>query len=232
MANYPNNRLVKMRAAMATGFNPGAGAMASRYFRANSIFDIMEGITPGVPANGAMGFKEWIPFFESAMVVSAKMTFKITSTTGQTVPGVVALRVSSDPAATPEGVWSQIANGNTKWSILQSAVNGRPVTLTCYFNQKRFFGLKDIADNQEPYGMVLTDPTAPVHPTEAAFFIATIQANDTAADLQASWFTAEIEYTVLWSNPRRLTFAPPEEEGLRDAFGGQDWGMVEEEKKE
>ena len=161
-AVVPDKHVVKLRYVQQFDLDASSLINNSRVFRANSIFD------PDFTGVGhqPLGHDQWAVFYDHYNVVGSKITAKFISTSaasniGASVVGIL-LRDSSTLVPVPTDIMEQTNSG---YGIMTNSGATQVKTIVKGFSCKKFFGLKDIADNRAMVGAAFGS-----NPSEDAYF--------------------------------------------------------------
>lgn len=184
----PDSTVCKLRYVQWGQFNTAATGADFTVFRANSIFD------PWFTGAGhqPMGFDEWAEFYDTYMVLGARITVtyqsKDATATGFSYVGVTLSDRPSSIAATLE---EAMERNNVKFRLLTGISSKGAVTVSKTFSAKRFFGVKDMSDNRGTLGAKVD-----TNPEEDAYFILTNYSSVDGTDPTSIGFVATIDYIV------------------------------------
>jgi len=194
----PDAKIVKFRYVDTVSRNPSVGGVASTYlFRANSIFD------PDFTAIGhqPLGHDEWSVFYDHYTVLGARITATFLSTSDVATSGTAICGILLKDNATPiSDVRTLMEQTNSGYRVVTNADAKQKITVSKNFSTKRFFGLKDVADNRALVGAQFNNNLV-----EDAYFH--VYVAGTAADLDppALNIIVTIEYICKLTERRSLT---------------------------
>jgi len=172
-------------------------ALATFVMSANNLFDPNNSGTGHQP----LGFDQWALFYESYMVEKSRMrVYVIPDSATQTSSAVAALYISDSNSLGGVTDWRTICEQpNVAWKALHpdwdNPLSG--CVLYAEYDAKKFFNLKDIKDNEERIGGLVTAAPA----DEVFFHVISAPLN---AATYAYEYAIEIEYDVIWSKPKQL----------------------------
>lgn len=192
-SGLPVNRPVRMRYCKEGFLSSTSGVLNSEVFAMNDIWD------PEVAAGGhqPMGFDQMAALYNRYIVLGAKVrvTFYDNAST-HSVPAVVGA-CTSDGTVAPyiESKYFIEAKRGSFRHITGGA--RRPITVTCKYSPKRFFGIKDTKDHHSTIGALVTGS-----PNNRAFCIVWCQATD--GGTQSLSMTVVIDFLVQFTEPKDL----------------------------
>ena len=168
-------------------------------FKANSLYD------PDYTGVGhqPMGYDQLMAAYNKWVVVAskAKVTFLPNESNG-THNALVGVHLAEVGSTFPT-TYEQAMEITPHWRVL-STDNGLsgvdPITCKSKYNAKKYWHLKDLMDNDELFGQVTTD----LEERRCAYYDVWVAHDDTTeiADVR---FYIEIDYTVVFAEPRTLT---------------------------
>lgn len=112
-----------------------------------------------------MGWNEWAALYTSYIVLGSKISVKVTQSTSAPVGriGYAGVYLSNATAApyTTAAAFIEARRGIVK---ALSPLQSRPVSVGAKFSAKKFFNVKDIKDNWDDLGaLVTTNPATPAY---------------------------------------------------------------------
>lgn len=193
-----NSHTCRLRYVAQIGINCNLGAVESRIFKANGLYD-PEYATGG---HQPMGFDQMMLYYNHYTVIGAKITMQyIPSTTAQTVPGYFGILLTDTPSAAAMSI-EQLFESGYRTPTMMGGYVGAPFypdsnRISKTFSTKKFFKLSALAGNATYRGNSTSDPA------ELAFFecwVASIQANDPGS----LTFLVTIDYIALFTERKVL----------------------------
>lgn len=193
---FPKRIVVRMMYAepQIGSINPGAAGVAASYvFRANSIYD------PNFTGTGhqPMGFDQMMTMYQNFVVLGSKITctFNNSDTTNHVIVGIY---LSSNSTVISD-LSNLIENGNCVFSNLSdSDTSNSVVTLTKMHSPKKWFGVRNIVDDD------LFQGTSSADATNLSFYHCFAAANS-ASDPGSVGLSVRIEYIVMFKEPVNLS---------------------------
>lgn len=191
----------KVRCSIETG----STALSAIVFNANGAFDpagVASGGFSHVDAHQPMGYDQWAALFRNYVVKGSKITVIRIGCNAATEPlpdqteaGRFGVYISDSeaPVYTRGTSYKEARKGQVRYvsSNQRTAQSAR-----AYYSPRRVYGIKDIKDNQDRLGAVVT-----ANPTELASFILWMQM-ETNPTILAQWdFEVTIEYCVQFDEP-------------------------------
>lgn len=205
-SGMPKGRLVHMRAVMPLNVSQIGLTLNYVDVRANCAGDV----------NGAgkqpMGFDQMAALYTNWMVVGSKCTVTLQRPYMLSSPGdvkstdaLLAVKVGlmlSDSTAHPYTSFQSLleAKRGSITTLFGSAVGAR--TVRSNFSAKKFFGVKDIADNWDDLGS--TGVSLPQRLAHYVVYYETVDATTTTGLLTQVDGSITVDMAVLWSNPKDL----------------------------
>lgn len=192
----PNSKLVSMRYVDQFSIDPSTGLSNNYYFRANSIYD------PNYTGTGSQpsGHDEWSAFYKRYTVLGSKI--KVTAwSSSSSLAAIVAISKRTDGEAVGNTSFKNILEQRGTHYKPLAPLGSDPTTASVFhtFSAKRFFGMKDLADNSECSAAFGADPAQ-----ECYYQVNLCPVND-SDDLPATYFTCTIDYIVLLRDPIPLS---------------------------
>lgn len=197
LIGYPNQRVVKLRYVETFSLNSLLGVMASRTFRANSVFDPNYAVGGTTPT----GYTIWSTMYNRYCVIGAKISARIAFHNNDGLPTQIGVLTDDVPTLFSTNTDLLERTGRCKVLTLNPYVNGGQTNrnITSTFSAKKFFNIKDIKDNQ---GRIGADFGSNVPDADSAFFILWHQAM--LGGSTSSIAVVKIDYIVLVSEPKLL----------------------------
>lgn len=193
LISFPRNQYAHLRYCDMLSLS-GASTIDPFIFRANSIYD------PQYSTGGhqPLGYDMWLKLYNQYIVVKSrcKLTIaQVTSTAGEPFYASLGLNNAVDTRT----LLQRLETGDTVTKVLQGglAYGGKPVTLTRWFDQKKFFNLTDIKDNTADAGASIAD-----NPINTALFNLAIGAMDGTTETGTFKVLVQIDYWVIFSEPQ------------------------------
>lgn len=192
----PDTVMVKLRYHTNILLDPAAGLAANHFFRANGIYD------PDYTGVGhqPMGMDQWAAFYQHFQVLGSRLTARFVSqsdaaSTGTALAGVGLQRSATSVASVDSVVEARDANTR----IMTSANAKQDITVTRNFSAKRFFGVKDVRDNDHLQGLCSGSD-----PAQVAYFNVFLAPLVSSADVASTTVSVLIEYIVLFKERNEL----------------------------
>jgi len=198
----PTNKIVRMRYADGIMLTiPTGGTFNEALWNASSIY------RPRYPTGGhqPLGHDQWAFFYNHYVVLGCTATVTISHVLG--LPGrAIACCLMVDDGVTSQPLWQPVVEtGRCAWTLINpgSSIGSEhnQKSLKAYFSTKKFFNLKDVADNLDRLGSVFEQ-----NPADGAFFRVLLGTADNLTANQDTSFeiTVTLDYTVLLSEPKDL----------------------------
>lgn len=181
---------------IATGAAGQAGIVA---YRANGPFD------PAFAVGGhqPMLWDTYSSMYNHCVVLGARIKATFWSETAGTTYGCIVGSKLDDDAALTLNVSPILEQGSklTKYRFLRTNPSGNHdvATVTQNFSAKKFFGVKDVADNKQDIGSLVSTT-----PTDQAFFCLFFQHPDQTTNAGTLKYMVTIDYIIQFSEPRDL----------------------------
>lgn len=197
---FPKTSLVKLRYSEQVQLDVAAGPQ-TYVFSANSLYD------PNVSGIGHQPgcFDTWATMYNHYVVLGSKInaTFFPETQTGD-FNAIVGVKMDDDSGITPVVNMTTLIeqpNNLFKWRMLRSNAleTKSTVTIKNWYSPKKFFDIKDVKDNMDRIGALVTNS-----PSEAANYILCAGHGDDNADLPVIKVLVVIEYIVLFSEPKDM----------------------------
>lgn len=195
----PTKQYVKFRygAIETIGSAAGAGLNALYSFRANSIND------PDFTGTGhrPYGYDLYNGMYNFYTVISSKIRVQFASrNTGTTASGLCGIAIENDSVFSTDAQLALEAQ-HSRHKLFDTLGSGRMPMVTRSYNAKRYWGVKDIADNPEMGALMAADPVNPV------FYHVWIAPTNTADTVLQTDMIVTIEYTCLLTSPEEQATA-------------------------
>lgn len=159
----PDKHVVRLRYVQQISLDAATGGVNTWVFRANSCFD------PDFTGTGhqPLGFDQWSEFYDHYNVIGSKCTAQfiatgVNSATDGSMVGILLKDSSPAITSSPSAIMEQTGSG---YSILTGQNATGTKTIRKGYSARRFFGLKDVADNRNLVGASVL-----ANPVEDAFF--------------------------------------------------------------
>ncbi|AXH74652.1 MAG: putative capsid protein [Cressdnaviricota sp.] len=190
--------VVKLRFSDFVTIDPTAATASTVVYRANSIFDPRY----ATGGNQPLGMDQWSAFYDHYVVLGSKITVKFIPSTFTPVLGSAIVGISlQDDATTTAGVGLQmIERAGSKWGIMTGSDSTGYKSLTKSFSTKKFFGIKDVADNIAKLGA-----TTGANPSEAAYFHVSAGPVDNSSNASPLTAIIQIDYIIKFVERKALT---------------------------
>lgn len=189
-SGMPKQRTAVLRYAEPITLTSPSGACARYFFKANDCYDPNSTGTGHQP----ISWDNWTNLYNRYVVVGSKITAYVTdNTASHSEPGLVgayltesSLGGSTDSSYMIEakkGVWRAITGGQRSTTIVGSK-----------FSARKFFNIKDVADNIDKLGAICT--ASPAEPAYFCLWYATQSGVNNTVNVQVV-----IDYIVHFSEP-------------------------------
>lgn len=214
LSSFPASRITTMRFSQNYIMNglPDPNGMDENFIRANGLYqpDVSDGTL-----RNALGYDQWGTFYEKYVVLSAKIRCQFVTTINNTVNGVFnpymcGIQLTDSVAAIPN-LSTLIENRACKVRMMQGQTNGNMVTLTSFYNAKRWHGVKDVQDCEELDADFIisqaeaNNPDALFTPEDKTYFRVFYQAAEVGVDPGPIQVNCLVTYTVMCKDPRSLS---------------------------
>jgi hypothetical protein len=176
------------------------GAVGGYVFSANGLFD------PNITGTGhqPMGFDQMMLLFEQATVLSSKASFTVYNGSAANISMGVALYLSPDTTIL-SNFGRTVEAGNCNYRLL-APINTpgnfvQDLNMSC--DVRRYFGR-----TRQKRGLLNDDDlftTSAANPVEQVYFILSAEDIISGANTVVADFTVNIEYDVVFWEPRKLT---------------------------
>lgn len=193
---FPRTQVVKLKYVEGFTVDPGVGIAGTYAFRANSVYD------PNATGTGhqPMNFDLWSQLYNHYVVIGAKIKVHVYPSSVAGNGGVVQGIMLTDDMTYTTHIGTIMENNLCRYRHTGlgpiNSYNG--VTVSKTFSSKKFFTITNITDNTGRIGSATNN-----NPTEQAFFVFFLGAPpDNNTDWGVHNCTAEIEYIVLFSEPK------------------------------
>lgn len=166
--------------------------LVTRYnFRMNGMFD------PDASGTGhqPMGYDQLAALYVRWVVIGCKMTVTCTATDATYYSGQFGVNVTDPLAGSPIDAASAIESMYSTYNIVSQAA--QPTTCRIGVDIAKYFGVKDIVDDDALTGSQAADPTRQVR---GEIWVASDQ-----AAVKPFMMTVKIEYDALFIEPRNIT---------------------------
>lgn len=183
--------ITKMRYTDAFSLTSTAGVLATHFFRWNSIYD------PDATGTGhqPMGYVEWATFYNHYTVLGAKIRILGTVENDSNLyrVGLLTTDDTTIPYTTADGL---VEAGKRPYRLMNGLEN-KTFDVSLKWSAKKFFGLKDVQDNDEVGAAIGSNPA------ELAFCCFWLQAWGGAATITVN-AQVVIEFIVKYKEPKEL----------------------------
>lgn len=193
-SGMPKQRVAKLRYVESISRTTTSGVLDNYVFRANSCFD------PDFTGTGhqPMGFDQWSALFNHYTVLGSKISVTAQIVTNASTKPVIAGVYLSDGSGAPYTLFTEFAEAKKgRWRQMLPSIGEKSYKLVSKFSAKKFYGLKDVMDNQNLRAAVTTNPG------EDAFYHLWCQCAD-AASTATVRYTIVIDYIVKFTEPKDL----------------------------
>jgi len=171
-----------------------ASSLATYAFRANGIYD------PNLTGVGhqPLGRDIFALIYNHYVVLSARARVRLVPPTAATpYINLFGMLVHEDGTVNATDATALIEQGHCKWKSLDiRAAVSDDCTVSLPFDAKRWFGAKDMEDNISLLGATMGGT-----PTDIAAFVVFVQPQAIGALTATYYFTIDIEYVVLFTEP-------------------------------
>lgn len=195
----PMSRTVRLRYSDYGTLN-SAGTMTGASFGANCLYDPRTAVGGHQPAL----FDLMATMYNHYVVFKAKCTCDFwTEDAGGNYGVIVGIKLDDDNAFAPGagGVQDvmELPSPNRTWRTMRMNAGGEKTMTRVrqWFNARKFFGVKDVKDNRDQIGSLVTGD-----PAEKAYFCPFYGHPDGATDVAIIHYVINIEYLVNFSEPR------------------------------
>lgn len=197
---FPKTHMVKLRYCEQVQIDVAAGPQ-TYVFSANGLYD------PNISGTGHQPgcFDTWATMYNHYMVMGSKIsaTFFPETASGD-YNAIVGVKVDDDTSLSPAVNMTTLIeqpNNLFKWRMLRSNAleTKNSVTIKNWYSPKKFFDIKDVKDNMDTLGALVTN-----NPNEACNYILVVGHGDDNADLPVIKILVNIEYIVLFSEPKDM----------------------------
>lgn len=194
---FPKTTAVKLRYVDNIELNPTAGVIASHSFRANGIYD------PDLTGVGhqPLAFDQWSAFYNHYTVVGAKIKATFSSKTSSPATNGFAINGINlqDDGVFTSDVFHMMEQGLTRVHKQSVHTNAQRIkSVTKGFSAKKFFNVTNVLDVSRVGAHVTTTPT------DQAIFVVFSGNADSVVDPEPMTVLVEIEYIVIFSEPKEL----------------------------
>ncbi len=153
------------------------------------------------------GFDQWANYYQTYTVMSADIHILITSQNDPTAPVggqsayVFGAKIADDGAVLPTTSFrTEIEEGNTAYVVLAPG-NNEFKKISLHFDAKKWFSIKDLADNTARLGGKFASPGGgPADTAKLELWVANVSQSATSKVLVD--LIVEIDFTVLLSEPK------------------------------
>jgi hypothetical protein len=194
---FPKTNQVRLRYVEGISINAGTGTLGLHLFRANSCFD------PNYTGTGHQpnGFDQWSAFYNHYVVTHSKITTHFTIDSSAAISAgimVCGVSLTDDVTSTtsPSLMLEQSQTAKTT-GVFNLYNNPRRVSKT--YDPKVFFNVTDVNDNWKRLGALIS-----ANPDEEAYFTIYVGSPLSSLDVPSVNVLVEIEYTVMFSEPKEL----------------------------
>lgn len=194
-SGMPQSRRVSLRYCTNIVLTSTMGTLSKHYFRATSLFDPDQTGTGHQP----MGYDQMGALYNHYVVLGSKITVRAMPDQNGDVNTAVFGVYTSDDTSTPYSDYTGFIEA--KRGAYKCLTNQRnQQTIKYKFSTKKFFNIKDVADNRANIGASIGS-----NPTEEAYFILYYQNLETPGETSEHNFLVTIDFIAEYSEPKDLT---------------------------
>lgn len=192
-SGMPTTRIAKLKYCQINALTSTSGILTEQLYSANNIYD------PDVSGAGhqPMGHDQWAALFNHYVVLGSKITLKCCDSDSTVAPTHVGLYLSDGKTLSYTSGY-QYAEARKGQNRLTAPGANKTLYMRAKFSAKKFYNVKDMKDNTDRLGAAVG-----ASPGEQAFFHFWVQTID--ASTNTIRYIAEIEYIVLFSEPKDLS---------------------------
>jgi len=187
----------KLKYVELLSVNPALGTPTDYIFSANGCYD------PNITGIGHQpyGFDQLMSMYNHYTVVGSRCTLKFASS--QSIPMYAGIVLRSDPTPISLTTSELLETPGNKMKLIgygQSGTSGGPNYMRCNFSTRKFFTknrgaiIEDFALRGDSAG----------NPLEQAYYHIILQPQYSSDDLNTQGMTVEIEYSVVFTEPKIL----------------------------
>jgi len=195
---FPKTTMVKLRYVDYATLNPGIYTVGTAIFKANGCYD------PNTSGTGhqPMGFDQWASFYNHYIVVGAKIT-AVLNTSSTVYSGCIFGINLNDDLTMSTDIGTVMEQGLSKFKMANfntTSGSGNGIRVSKGFSCKKFFQVTNPLDSLSRLGALTT-----ADPTDTANFIVFFGAPPgDGNDFASINATVTIEYIVIFSEPKDL----------------------------
>lgn len=194
---FPKTTAVRLRYVDTVQIDASLTTMGQHVYSCNSPFK------PDITGTGhqPMGFDEWTNLYRNYVVIGSVLkatTSGVSSTAG--AMAVLGVTVSAGSATVSTDLSTYLEQARTNRAVLSRSYAARIKSVKKGFSPKKTFNITNILDNVAEYGAFFS-----LAPTTQAFWVISYGHIDPTTDPGAQSVLVEIEYTIIFSNPKQLT---------------------------
>ncbi len=187
----------KLKYVEQLSLNPSLGLSGNYIFSANGCYD------PNITGVGHQpyGFDQLMAMYNHYTVVGSKCVVKMASS--QAIPFYAGIMLRPDPTPISLNTDALLEQPGNKMKLIgygQSGTSGGPNYMKCNFSTRKFF--------TKNRGAIVEDfalrGDASTNPLEQAYYHVLLQPQFITDDLGTQGFTVEIEYSVVFTEPKLL----------------------------
>lgn len=193
-SGLPKQRLAKLRYCDSVSSTSTSGVLSLYIFRANSCFDTDLTGTGHQP----FGFDQWSTLFNHYTVLGSKITVNtIAITNAGSVPIQTGVYLADGTSAgyTTFTEYNEAKKGSSKTML--GSIGEKQYRTVSKFSAKKYFGVKDVMDNQNLRAAVTTNPA------ELAYFHIWTQAADLGSTVTVRHHVT-IDFIVKFTEPKEI----------------------------
>lgn len=194
LVGFPTNRVVKMRYCQQDLLTSTSGALITKLFKANSIFDPDQAVGGHQP----LGYDQWSAFYNHYVVIGSKINFEVAWSAGTTTPVTVGVYLSDDTSLAGTTALELQEQGKSRNLVLAPSLSNPTRSLNLGYSAKKFFNVNDIKDNLDRLGAEFSSD-----PGELAYFAIYMESTDEGSTSSVRVVTT-IDYIVIMSEPKEL----------------------------
>lgn len=194
MPGLPRTAVVDMTYCIRAAITSSSGVVGRQVMRANSIFDPD---STGV-GHQALGHDQWAALYKNYVVLSSSALVEFSAGASQTVSSICGVYLSPEATLGSTTYEELIEQGKSNWTTMPPSAAIQPIRRYCYFDAKKDFNVKDVADNVARIGAAFS-----ANPTEQSYFTVWSQAIDQSSTTAVNAII-KITYKVLMSEPTEI----------------------------
>lgn len=169
-----------------------AAQLAVQVMNANSIYDPDNTGVGGQP----LGFDQWSVFFKHYCVLWSRCSVRFCNPAG-THTSVVGVYLNGDNTVAPYTDFHEVMEAK-RGSSRVIGIDLKQYGLRCNYSPKKFFGIRDLKDNMDQLGSLITGS-----PATPCYYIIWAQCADGAA-AETLDAIVTVTYRVYWTHPNEI----------------------------